>query len=122
MDEEEESDEDETGGRDGDDDSEEDNEDDEEDEDEEDEDEEDEDEEDEDEEDEEQVVPVLRFGPPKGRQVKSDHLVEGNISFRFCYLIYLSLFLGINHSARNASVTSYSRDRRDHSVEGNIFI
>jgi len=28
---------------------------------------------------EEEVVPALRFGPPKGRQVKSDHLVEGNI-------------------------------------------
>jgi len=32
-------------------------------------------------EEEEEVVPALRFGPPKGRQVKSDCLVEGNILF-----------------------------------------
>jgi len=30
---------------------------------------------------EEEVVPALRFGPPKGRWVKSDHSVEGNLLF-----------------------------------------
>jgi len=31
--------------------------------------------------DEEEIVPALQFGPPKDRQVKSDHLVEGTILF-----------------------------------------
>jgi len=35
----------------------------------------------------EKVVPALRFGPPKGRRVKSDHSVEGNLLFSFYYLI-----------------------------------